>query len=489
MSRLMKPFRGLRWKLTLTYSAVTVATLLVLEILLIIGIGYLLVNTNLLPNLLVTSMETFITPQIASFLDNPQPDKESLTEWLDFAYSEGIRFQSSQNPNLRLELGDLDQDATLVVLDRNLDLVVSRPVLSESELSDLFGGSADLMSAAVRGERVAENISRKSDGKLTTAVPVFNEDGQVLGVVIMIIASSPRGSILELLSFVGGSLIIFGVATGIVGTIFGYFTARTLTKRLDRVSQAADSWSEGDFTAFIQDRSGDELSQMAQQLNRMAEQLQNLLQTQQELATLQERNRLARDLHDSVKQQVFASTMQLAAAREVLAKSPEAAQEHLDEAESLARQAQTELTTIILELRPETLQGKGLAQGLKEYIGDWSRLNEITAQINVQGECLLPLEIEQTFFRVAQEGLSNIARHSQATQVEVQLICDHAEVFFTLSDNGVGFDPSSAEGKGIGLRSMRERMQALDGSLDLVSSLGQGVQLTAHCRYKKEFSQ
>lgn len=486
MSRLVKPFRGLRWKLTLSYTAVTVATLLVLEILLIFGIGYIIFNTNLLPNLMVTALETFITPQVASFLDNPQPNTDSLREWLDFAYSEGISFQSAQNPNVRLELGELDQGARLIVMDQKLEVLVSRPELSESEISDLFQSSAGLMNAALQGKRDAESISRKSGGKLTTAVPVVNEDMQVLGVVLMIIDSSPRGSIVGLISLGGASLILFSVATGIIGTIFGFFTARALTKRLWRVSQAAESWSQGDFTAFIQDRSGDELSQMAQQLNRMAEQLQNLLQTQQELATLEERNRLARDLHDSVKQQVFATTMQLAAARAVLTQDPEAAQEHLDEAESLARQAQRELTTIILELQPGTLQGKGLAQALKEYIADWSRLNEITAQINMQGECTLPLEIKQTLFRVAQEGLSNIARHSQATRVGVQLLCNQAEISLTLSDNGVGFDPSSSEGKGIGLRIMHERMQDLGGKLRLESEMGKGTHLTAVVRYKKE---
>lgn len=431
---------------------------------------------------MLTAIETFITPQVASFLDNPQPDIVSLTEWLDFAYSEGISFQSAQNSNVRLELGDLDQGATLIVLDQNLEVLISRPVYSESEISNLLSDAAQLMTAALQGQKDAESISRKSGSKLTTAVPVISENGQVLGVVLMIIDSSPKGSIVGVISLGGASLIIFSIATGIIGTIFGFFTARALTKRLWRVSQAAELWSEGDFSAFIQDHSGDELGQMAQQLNRMAEQLQNLLQTQQELAALEERNRLARDLHDSVKQQVFATTMQLAAARAILPTDSEAAQEHLKEAEGLARQAQTELTSIILELRPGTLKGKRLAQALKEYIADWSRLNDIIVQTDIQDECILPLEIEQTLFRIAQEGLSNVARHSQATQFWIQLLCDRDEVSLTLSDNGVGFDPSFIKGKGVGLLSMRERMQALDGNLSLDSSPGQGTRLTAQCK-------
>jgi NarL family two-component system sensor histidine kinase LiaS len=145
---------------------------------------------------------------------------------------------------------------------------------------------------------------------------------------------------------VGISLILFTIAAGLVGTVFGYFTARGLTKRLRTLSRAADSWSKGSFSIIVQDRSEDELGQLAQHLNQMAEHLQNLLQTRQELATLDERNRLARELHDSVKQQVFATSMQVGAARASIDQDPQAAQAHLAEAEQLSRQAQKELTTL-----------------------------------------------------------------------------------------------------------------------------------------------
>jgi signal transduction histidine kinase len=104
--------------------------------------------------------------------------------------------------------------------------------------------------------------------------------------------------------------ILFNVlAAGFIGAVFGYFTARGLTCRLIGNSIAGNARSQGDFSAFIQDRSSDQLIQLAQQLNRMAEQLQNVLKTKQDLATLEERNRLGRDLHDRVEQLVFATMM------------------------------------------------------------------------------------------------------------------------------------------------------------------------------------
>ena len=83
---MLKRFRGLRWKLTLSYTVVTVATLLVVEILIIAGIGIIILRTNLLPRLLIYAAETFIAPQVASYLDSPQPDIDSLTKWLETAF-------------------------------------------------------------------------------------------------------------------------------------------------------------------------------------------------------------------------------------------------------------------------------------------------------------------------------------------------------------------------------------------------------------------
>jgi len=128
-----------------------------------------------------------------------------------------------------------------------------------------------------------------------------------------------------------------------------------------------DARGQGDFSAFIQDRSSNELSQLAQQLNRMAEQLQHLLKTKQDLAALEERNRLARDLHDSVKQQVFATTMQIGAAKAVLGQEGEKTREYLDPAEPLSPQAQSELGVLIREQRPVTLSSGGLVAGLEDF--------------------------------------------------------------------------------------------------------------------------
>ena len=486
MTFLRDVFGRLRWKLTLSYTLVTVATLLVLELCLIAGLSFLVINSNVLPSALISAVDFFIVPQIAIFLDQPQPDVESLTEWLEDAFTEGITFQSSQNPNVSFHLGDLDQSSSLIVLDQNLDWLAGIPAPNEQGTNVISEDSSEIINAALDGITDVGTLSRISDGLMTIAVPVTDDDGEVLAIVLMAISYPPKGSFLQLIPLIGGSLIVFTLAAGLVGTIFGYFSARGPTKRLRNVSVSTDSWSQGDFSNFIQDQSADEIGQLAQQLNRMAEQLQNLLETKQELATLEERNRLARDLHDSVKQQVFATTMQIGAARSLLEQNSGTAGEHLAEAEKLSRQAQSELTELIRELRPVRLSAKGLIPVLEEYVTDWSRQNQIAAEVYAQVEFSLPQEVEEALFRVIQEALSNVSRHSDASKVEIRLSGENNLVVLTIADNGKGFDMPADSGMGMGLHSMRERMEALGGELRVDSKPGQGTQISAIFKSQSE---
>jgi NarL family two-component system sensor histidine kinase LiaS len=272
-------------------------------------------------------------------------------------------------------------------------------------------------------------------------------------------------------------LFIFPIAA-FTGTIFGFIASRGFNRRLRRLTKTAESWSQGDFSAYMQDNSGDEIGQLARRLNQMAEQLQNLVHTRAELATLEERNRLARDLHDSVKQQVFATAMQLGAAQTMLDDDPAVAKYHLQEAEQLAHQAQQELTGLIQELRPAALEGKGLVDALHDYTEDWSRRTAIVAQVNVSGERPLPLPVEQPLFRVAQETLANVARHSRAQIVTIYLAWQDDTFTMTIADDGRGFDTTSTA-YGMGLGSMQEWLAQLNGRLTIHSTPGQGSKLIA----------
>jgi NarL family two-component system sensor histidine kinase LiaS len=261
--------------------------------------------------------------------------------------------------------------------------------------------------------------------------------------------------------------------------LVGSVAARGLVQRFDRLAEATLAWSQGDFSVAVSDPSGDELGQLAQRLNHMAQQLEQLLSTRRELAAVDERNRLARDLHDSAKQQAFAAAAQISAARKLMNTDLLAAETHIQEAERLTLALRQELTNLIQQLRPAALEGKGLAAALNEYTQEWSRQSGIAVEVRVQRQRALDLDIEQTVFRIVQETLSNIARHSKATQVDIELIYSNDVVACSIHDDGSGFDPDSVR-KGFGMQSMGERAERLEGTLLIESKLGAGTTISIY---------
>lgn len=484
MAAIRRYFQGLHWKLTLSYTLVTVAAFVIVLVVTATGMWFVFVNSNLATIALLSITKSFIVPAALPYLESSQPNIQGLAVWLETASGpEGLSFRSPVYTNIGITIGGPGSDLALLVLDRNLDYLAGAPDMSREATNSILTESEIVLAAALAGEVNPERITYLStDRSLTLAVPVTGKNGDHLGMVVLRMADPPLLFFKQGLSLLGKSLLALTIAAGIIGAIFGSLTARGLERRIHNVTQTTNHWSQGDFSLFIRERSNDELGQLAQRLNQMAEQLQNLLHTRQELAAMDERNRLARDLHDSVKQQVFATVMKIGSARALIEEDPKAAGKHLDEAERLARQAQTELTATIRELQPVTLEHMGLAPALAKQVDDWSRLNRIRARVEVPRVCNVPKELEQALFRVTQEALANIARHSQATSVEVNLACDSNEVVLTIADNGVGFDPATTEGRGVGLRSMRERIETLGGDFCIESKPGSGTHLTACCQ-------
>jgi NarL family two-component system sensor histidine kinase LiaS len=268
------------------------------------------------------------------------------------------------------------------------------------------------------------------------------------------------------------SSVLFVCLALTVGTLTGVVISFNLTQRLSRITLAAEAWSRGDFTATARDTAGDELGQLARDLNRMAERLQTLLATRQELAVVEERNRLARELHDTVKQHVFASALLVRAARKQVDRDPETAKRHLQEAEELAGEMQQELITLIRALRPAAIEDRGLVSVVTEYAGDWAERTGITVDLRIQGERVTKVEVEETLYRVLQEALANVARHSGSAKAEIRLSWQENQVCLSVWDEGRGFDPLTGAGKGLGLVSMRERVEALGGGVSISSSPG-----------------
>jgi NarL family two-component system sensor histidine kinase LiaS len=275
--------------------------------------------------------------------------------------------------------------------------------------------------------------------------------------------------------------VIFSLIAG----LFGVLSTRGIIGRLRRIAAATTSFATGQYDQRLPATAADEIGQLEAHFNQIAEQLISHLAREKLLVEqnvrLEVRTRLSRDLHDSVKQQVFALAVQIELARSLLEQDGAAAREHLGFADELSYQVQQELTVLINALRPADLQAKGLTTALRDYVTTWSRQCRIAADLSLPEICPLPSSIEEALWRVTQEVLSNIARHSQASTVQLHLEWTVRHVSLSITDNGLGFEMASHEHKGVGLRSIRERIEQVGGTILIQSTKGAGTHIVMHC--------
>jgi NarL family two-component system sensor histidine kinase LiaS len=488
----------MQWQLSLSYTLVAVGALLVVELMLIGGLVILL-NSELLPRLLVNSLREQFSIGLRDFLDRPTPDRNGLERYLS-AYTNPDPPPTPEQEPLKTQVWTMEEAGqSLVVIDPQgmvLYTQYTAPGVQTGAPMDFAAvpGLERILPNALANAREPSQLYTRSGSMLVLAIPIEDESrSRVLGIMVfqllMPTVTNPA-FIGQLLPTILASLLLFTLFSGLVGSVFGFFTARAWTNRLGQVARAADAWSRGDFSTFIADSRDDELGALSRRLNTMAEQLQNLLQAGQDLAAMEERNRIARELHDSVKQQVFASAMQIGAARALLPDPESPPAQRLAEAERLTHQAQGELTSLIHQLRPAALEGKGLVRALRELTADWSRQTGIRAIFQAGGaqqDAPLPLPQQQALYRVTQEALANAARHSGARLVTVAYARVGETARLAVEDDGKGFD-SRHVSAGVGLQSMRERVESLGGCMDVDSQVGKGARLvvTLPCADQRE---
>jgi two-component system, NarL family, sensor histidine kinase LiaS len=484
--RSMRWFQQLRWKLSFLYTLVTV-TLIFIGLGVREAHGYYTYRSRYQPEAIAQALAVNAW-QVAPYISTTPVNTGEVTLWLknkirqlkgeDGRPQDSLSYYSA--PSVEVVVTD---SGGVALVSQSETATASSPRLAWQ----LPPSQTSLLHAALSGETDVKRLSaRESDGALIAAAPIFDGKRQVVGaLLIRIYAPINWGA--HWSRFASGlthPLLTMIIMASIGGIGFGLITTHYLVAPLKIINTAADAWSRGEFSTIAGDSATDELGQLARRLNLMAKDLQGLIALRQELATMEERNRLARDLHDTVKQQVFALAMQIGAAQRMLnganGASPEI-RKRLTEAEGLARQAQYELVAIINELQPVDRAGKDFEQVLRESVADWSRQSGVTAEINCARLSALPRPVEQTFFRIVQEALANVARHSHATRAVIQVSADQEDATLSIADNGVGFDPGGTGG-GMGLRNMRERAEALPGGwFELEAAEANGVRVTVGC--------
>ncbi|EAE6383026.1 sensor histidine kinase [Listeria monocytogenes] len=274
----------------------------------------------------------------------------------------------------------------------------------------------------------------------------------------------------------------------IIGGLLGYF----VKQKFESIDFSIRLLGQGDLEKKItseEDENFLEVQQVYKQIDRLRDKMKAQTILTQKLASdraestgqtkeailSEERHRIARELHDSVSQQLFAAMMLLSALNEQSEKSATPAmQKQLKMVESIVNESQSEMRALLLHLRPTQLEGKSLKNGIEQL------LKELTTKLPIEVEWQiedinLQKGIEDHLFRIVQELLSNTLRHSKAKLLEVRLVTMDNLAVMKVVDDGVGFDMDNVRQGSYGLQNMRERVAEFGGTIKIISFPGRGT--------------
>ena len=200
-----------------------------------------------------------------------------------------------------------------------------------------------------------------------------------------------------------------------------------------------------------------------------------LYEQAEQAATTAERNRLARELHDAVTQTLFSASLIADVIPRIWRRDPEEGLHSLEELRQLTRGALAEMRTLLLEMRPEALERSDIKSLLTQLADAFVGRVRVPVALVIQGDCVLTQEGKIAVYRVAQEALNNIAKHSGARQVDVRLECQPDQLKLCIRDDGLGFDPDIVTPDHLGIAIMHERANSIGASLTIDSQVGRGT--------------
>ena len=284
-------------------------------------------------------------------------------------------------------------------------------------------------------------------------------------------------------------ILFFGFVTAAAMLILNRQAERKIGEQLLMIQKAKHRLvKEEDSPNWIMEATVVDLNDFYEQTAALSERLEKLsLEVQQlgskpqflgtetkEQVIQEERRRIARELHDSVSQQLFAAMMMISALNERADKFDEKEQKQLKMIEHVLSQAQSEMRALLLHLRPISLESKSLKSGIEGLLIELQTKVQMKIHWDIE-DVKLPEGVEDHLFRIAQELLSNTLRHSHATTLEVYLRQLDSTVLFKIEDNGVGFNSEEILPGSYGINNMKERVQGLGGQVRIVSFPNQGT--------------
>ena len=211
-----------------------------------------------------------------------------------------------------------------------------------------------------------------------------------------------------------------------------------------------------------------------------------LYQQAEQAAVAQERNRLARDLHDAVTQTLFSASLIADVLPKLWGQNPEKGLQKLEELKMLTRGALSEMRMLLFELRPDSLNEIDLGILCRHLANAFSGRTNIPVEFTQEGNPAIPSAVKEVFYRLVQEALSNIAKHAGASQVQIHITGQEDKTKVIVSDNGCGFDTENLLPENLGLKIMRERADAIHAELDIESAPDAGTRIRLYWRAGEE---
>lgn len=359
------------------------------------------------------------------------------------------------------------------IVDRNGRLLLSDPVIFPWPMESPPADQGNITAGK-------NNIAWLTENKHIRVDTIITNDSDVVIGYLHILYVAEYSIITQIQSTLGFLLHIYDSVFFIslpIGIACGLMASRYVTRQLQRMNEVTERWRQGDFAVSIALPNDDVLIRHSQHLNEMAQDLEMYLNLKQDLAVSNERNRVARELHDTVKQKLFALGLQLATAKSK-PNVMEAAREHILEAETITREAQHDLMEIITQLHPAETSDSAFYDRIGSIAEDFRRRFGVSIEVNHPDSARLDAGAQHQVLRIVQEALMNAVRHGKASKIVIAGMTDRDLTRVTIADNGNGFD-TAKKMRGFGITSMHDRARDLPGgTLEITSAEGAGTQLT-----------
>jgi len=270
--------------------------------------------------------------------------------------------------------------------------------------------------------------------------------------------------------------------------ILGWLFARIITRRYQHLYKTIESWGNGNLNSRITTSGNDEIAISFQRLNVMAEKLAKHQNELKHLVSIEERQHLAAELHDTVKQQLFASNLQLSAAAQQIDQDINGAKESLTKAINQNRTAFKQVNDLIFTLSPIQI-GSNLTEALQNAFTNWQQSNSAFLSSNISIDIELTEIQQQVIFRSVMEALQNISKHSNANNVMIKLYYGSNRIYWQVIDDGSVFSNDNNKVKfGQGLSLMQKRIESLDGILKIQQKDGFRLNMELPIGYSNQYN-